>query len=1083
MSELNLDIWIVCRSLEEPWLLGEVLRFPEVDRMGGRAAKVVDALRKSVRPVLDGGQLREFARRAPPASPALASLRVEVPPPRRSPAWTEPVSLRLGLVAWDDPSGTRCVRIPALGAEVVVTGARDLDPLLEEHVRLALARTKVANDLVALARIDRQRPLTLQSTSVNVALASTIERWREDRTNPSDPALEAVADRISPPRGTPAAYGAEATLGDLADLLRPPRPGSVLLVGPSGVGKTALVDELARRARDLGLKGVEFHRSGGARLVAGPKGGDTWQERCRNLVKELGGQAHVLHLGSLVELAQVGRAHEGDVGVGAFLRPAIERGELRVVVECTPEELDLLEREEPQLLRAFERLELSEPDDEAGRAVLTQAAADACRHRQAPSPQALAVLDRLHRRFATASARPGRTLAFLEELLRDFPHSRAPGPGDVTAHFSSQTGLPQFLVDDDEPLDLAATSDFLTQRVRGQGAAVETLVDVLASVKADLGRPQRPLASLLFVGPTGVGKTELAKSLAELLFGDRDRLTRFDMSEYQDPLAVTRLVGGVFGSEGLLTGKVRSQPFNVLLLDEAEKAHPDFFDLMLQVLGEARLTDAGGRLADFRNTVVILTSNLGARGFSRRAPGFGQGAPGGGEARRHFERAVAEFFRPELVNRFDAVVPFLPLDQAALRDVTRRALDELMARPGLRDRPVSVDWDDAVIDWLAARGYDPRYGARPLRRALARDVLAPLAAALNQQAPDRVLEATLRLDQGALAVDVVAVDERLQAQRRKQAKGHNELAWAATRVRRRVEALTRSSVAVRTRHEVERLVEREPRLRAAVSRGRGKSRELEEARSQLGKLRPWLQGADKLQEDAYRVEGETRVLLLAGASDQEDPEALSAEVDRLLVARKDARLALLSFYHRRDPEAALCVWSKDRHALRAVTPDHWGWLKQHAEEATLRTIVAAPEPREKGAPPFVPGAQLKNPEALSGVKDEVFGLVFLVKFPDARFFLQAEDGVHLVVDSDGRRRALLETNDPDASAWAVPYELLQGQDFGHRSVTRRTLVTTREFGDSMLEGTRRWRGQNRPEVFAALLEDRREVYLERLLTR
>src|SRR5262249_55468409 len=161
-----------------------------------------------------------------------------------------------------------------------------------------------------------------------------------------------------------------------------------------------------------------------------------------------------------------------------------------------------------------------------------------------------------------------------------------------------ETGLPRVLLDPDVPIDIAETKQWFAKRVIGQSEAVDLVVDLLATVKAGLTRPNRPIASLLFIGPTGVGKTEMAKALAEFLFGSKDRLTRFDMSEYADPLAVQRLAGTAFGAEGLLTAKVREQPFCVLLLDEFEKAHPAFFDLLLQALGEARLTGAGRRVAD-----------------------------------------------------------------------------------------------------------------------------------------------------------------------------------------------------------------------------------------------------------------------------------------------------------------------------------------------------------------------------------------------------------------------------------------------------------------------------------------------------
>src|SRR5262249_50783740 len=220
-----------------------------------------------------------------------------------------------------------------------------------------------------------------------------------------------------------------------------------------------------------------------------------------------------------------------------------------------------------------------------------------------------------HRRYATYSAYPGRPLRFLENLLRDGPKEQPILEEEVYLAFTRETGLPRAIIDPAVPLDVGETHRWFSSRVIGQAEAVNLVVDLLATVKAGLTRPNRPIASLLFIGPTGVGKTEMAKALAEFLFGSRDRLTRFDMSEFADAVSVRRLVGGAFGSEGLLTAKVREQPFSVLLLDEVEKADGSFFDLLLQALGEARLTDAGGGVARLRQPVGILTPHLRSHGY------------------------------------------------------------------------------------------------------------------------------------------------------------------------------------------------------------------------------------------------------------------------------------------------------------------------------------------------------------------------------------------------------------------------------------------------------------------------------------
>ncbi len=357
----------------------------------------------------------------------------------------------------------------------------------------------------------------------------------------------------------------------------------------------------------------------------------------------------MVHLGPLVELLEVGKSEHNSSGIATFLRPAVARGELLCIAECTPEQFPLIEKQDPQLLDAFRHIAVEEPDTKTGRVILASYARDNAN--RTTEPAALAAIDRLHRRYATYSAYPGRPLRFLDNLLRDGAQDAPIAEDEVYDGFTRETGLPRAIIDPAVPLDLAATHDWFAARVIGQPDAVGLVTDLLATVKAGLTRPNRPIASLLFIGPTGVGKTEMAKAVAEFLFGSKDRLTRFDMSEYADPVAVRRLVGGAFGSEGLLTAKVREQPFSVVLLDEVEKADGSFFDLLLQALGEARLTDAGGRLADFRNTVVILTSNLGAESFRRGSTGFVSGNVGRAESQEHFARAVEQFLRPEMFNR------------------------------------------------------------------------------------------------------------------------------------------------------------------------------------------------------------------------------------------------------------------------------------------------------------------------------------------------------------------------------------------------------------------------------------------------
>jgi ATP-dependent Clp protease ATP-binding subunit ClpC len=327
---------------------------------------------------------------------------------------------------------------------------------------------------------------------------------------------------------------------------------------------------------------------------------------------------------------------------------------------------------------------------------------------------------------------------------------------------SRQTGIPVASLTQEEKDRLLGLEQHLHERVVGQDEAVRVVSDAVLRSRAGLSSPDRPIGSFLFLGPTGVGKTELARALAEALFGSEERMVRLDMSEYQERHTVSRLVGappGYVGHEeaGQLTEAVRRHPYSLLLLDEVEKAHPDVFNILLQVLDDGRLTDAQGRTVDFTNTVIVMTSNLGSEAITRRGAGVGFGA-GGAEAdeearREQILRPLRDHFRPEFLNRIDEIVVFRQLSGDQLRRITDLLLEG--TRRLVHSQGIAVEFSEAAVDWLAERGYQPEYGARPLRRTIQREVDNQLSRLLLDGRVQEGARVTVDVQDGRLAFRTV----------------------------------------------------------------------------------------------------------------------------------------------------------------------------------------------------------------------------------------------------------------------------------------------------------------------------------------
>jgi ATP-dependent Clp protease ATP-binding subunit ClpC len=551
------------------------------------------------------------------------------------------------------------------------------------------------------------------------------------------------------------------------------RANSIMLTGPSEVGKSAIIHEVVRRIKakecDPALHDRQVWLLTPDRLIAGAQYIGTWEERVADIVKECKEEGHILYVEDLPGLLEIGRWSKSDQNVGQAFKPHIETGEIAMLGEALPERVTLGDQLSPGFMAVFRRIQVESMPESEARDVLRAVRRDLERELELQiTPDAIDKSVALTRRFLPYRAFPGKGVRLLEQTANDvarkFRQDTVKGE-HVTGAFCGQTGLPAFIVNDREALDLAEVERQFAGRVIGQPEAVRAMVNLIATIKAGLNDPDKPLGSFLFIGPTGVGKTEMAKTLADFLFGagsrpEETRLLRYDMSEYADHDGAARLIGSL-GAEGKLIQEVRAQPFCVVLLDEIEKASPHVFDVLLQVLGEGRLTGAGGRSAYFHNAIVVMTSNLGSTSKAIRATGFGADTEEP-PLEMHYRDQVEAYFRPEFVNRLDKVVVFRALDRDSVRKIARRELRDILRRDGIARRNVLVEIGEDVIDLLLQQGYSPAFGARPLKRAIERLLIAPLARALAQRPlRDQANLINLGMQGGEVAICVVPLkDER-----------------------------------------------------------------------------------------------------------------------------------------------------------------------------------------------------------------------------------------------------------------------------------------------------------------------------------
>ncbi|HSD91161.1 MAG TPA: AAA family ATPase, partial [Kofleriaceae bacterium] len=613
--------------------------------------------------------------------------------------------------------------------------AEDLDAV-PETIRSLVFASLVGDAPASLYDLRRELEESIIVWSP-IEAAGRVKKKSGEEPDPA-PTLEAVAeDWVAMARAgrLPPTVGVDPVYDQLAStVFDEKRMPSLLFVGPRGAGKTALVRRIARglleRSRGKGAARRRLWATSADRIVAGMVYLGMWQQRCLAIVKELEGGGDVLFID---RLADAMAPMSDGASITDLLSGAILSGELSMFAECDEAELVRARQRNPALLDALRIIRVPEAPPAQVMSLL-----EPYGQRLDPpvtiSSDASRRLVELLAAFRRDTAFPGKAIQFVDYCSLHKHTSLA--LGDLTTTFGAWSGLPVELLAPERALDTAAIAVQLQKGVIGQDAACTIAARVIARLKAGLDDPQRPVGALLFAGPTGVGKTELAKQLARYLFGDADRLVRVDMSEITTPGAIARLITPSPAGTSL-ADRIRRQPLSVVLFDEIEKADDAAFDLLLGVLGEGRLTDAFGRLIDFRMAVIVMTTNLGAA--DPRPAGFSSDP----DAAPDPTSAIRNFFRPELIGRLDSVVAFRPLPPAALERIVDLELAKIRARPGILARQLRIEVTPSARSRLAVLGHDPKLGARPLRRTIEDLIVAPLAERMAKEPAWR--DATVRI--------------------------------------------------------------------------------------------------------------------------------------------------------------------------------------------------------------------------------------------------------------------------------------------------------------------------------------------------
>jgi len=502
-----------------------------------------------------------------------------------------------------------------------------------------------------------------------------------------------------------------------------------VIVGEPGVGKTAVVEGLAQRIADGDvpefLQGKTIYSLNVNSLVSGTRYRGELEDKIKNLLSEIKGKNIILFIDEMHTIVSAGSS-EGGMNIGNILKPVLVGGELSTIGATTITEYRKFIEKDSALERRFMTVTVDETTPEQAVEILSGLKEKFETHHGIKiGDEAIKGAVELSARYISDRFLPDKAIDVLDEACSKKRGSQAGGElnvEDIKDVISEMTGIPLQKLSAEETADLIDMEKILSQKVIGQEDAIKAIAKTIRRARSGLKDSSRPVGSFLFLGSTGVGKTETAKALAVFLFGSENALIRLDMSEYMEKISASRLIGappGYVGYEegGILTEAVRRKPYCVILLDEIEKAHPDVFDILLQVLDDGRLTDSKGRTVDFKNSIIIMTSNIGSEEMkTKKKVGFGSVSDDAEEKDVRTE-ALKKAMRPEFINRIDNIISFNKLNKENIFAIANLLVERL--KEVLQDeRRITLEVSDETIKYLADKSYDQEYGARPLRRII-----------------------------------------------------------------------------------------------------------------------------------------------------------------------------------------------------------------------------------------------------------------------------------------------------------------------------------------------------------------------------